>query len=97
MECQDHLHVDIDKRVIIFFIHSDCMKEGGGNVETSDKSQLVLKCDLQERILDPALFGATVQQQMVSALSLTCTCTCTCRDIDTHVHHVTYLHVHQCS
>ena len=45
------------------------MKEGGGfdanSGPMSDKRQLVLKCDLQERILDPALFGATLQQQMV--------------------------------
>ena len=35
----------------------------------------MLKCDLQERILDPALFGATLQQQMVrSTSSNSCTC-----------------------
>lgn len=51
------------------------LREGGG-LETdgggpSDKSrqQLVLKCDLQERILDPTLFGANLQQQMVRSNS----------------------------
>ena len=47
------------------------MKEGGARLETNsgsnDKRLLVLKCDLQERILDPALFGASLEQQMVSA------------------------------
>ena len=58
------------------------MKEGGGletNGGPSDKQQLVLKCDLQERILDPALFGATLQQQMVRSTS----CIITHRDIVT--------------
>ena len=57
------------------------MKEGGGldtNGRHSDKRQLVLKCDLQERILDPALFGATLHQQMVRSIS----CVITHRDID---------------
>jgi hypothetical protein len=59
------------------------MREGGGGIETngggpSDKSQLqlVLKCDLQERILDPALFGANLQQQMVRSSYLKVTMFC---------------------
>ena len=49
-------------------------REGGGleanGSGPGDKSrqQLVLKCDLQERILDPALFGANLQQQMVRSM-----------------------------
>ena len=48
------------------------MKERG-EVEACDglsDKRLVLKCDLQERILDPALFGATLVQQMVSIACL---------------------------
>ena len=53
-------------------IRSEGVGREGGGLEANgsgpgDKSwqQLVLKCDLQERILDPALFGANLQQQMV--------------------------------
>ena len=63
----------IIKEANILIIHSEYVKEGGGfdanNGLISDKRQLVLKCDPQERILDPALFGATLQQQMVRSTS----------------------------
>ena len=55
------------------------MQESGGyetNGGPSDKRQLVLKCDLQERILDPALFEATLQQQMVRSTVSSNSCTC---------------------
>ena len=75
IKCKNHLYVDmdevnIDNLIITFLICSEGVGREPGETndgEPSDKSQqqLVLKCDLQERILDPALFGANLQQQMV--------------------------------
>lgn len=39
--------------------------EGGASECEAGDGRIVLKCDMQERILDPALFGGTLMQQMV--------------------------------
>ena len=42
------------------------MEGEGGECEAAEANdRMVLKCDMQERILDPALFGAPLTQQMV--------------------------------
>ena len=40
-----------------------------GPNECEDGARMVLKCDLHERILDPALFGAALEQQMVCSFT----------------------------
>ena len=54
--------------VVFLCISSERAMVGGGHVEC-EVTSLVLKCDIQERILDPALFGATLAQQMVYVVS----------------------------